>query len=100
MRNFFTVFMGKMAASYRLKMVGITDSRIRIMNELVQGIQIIKMYAWERPFAKLIDKIRKYVTLSPKNKYQTESLLIRHSVSFPHHPCSPLLLLHPAFSTL
>lgn len=65
--------MGKMAASYRLKMVGITDSRIRIMNELVQGIQIIKMYAWERPFAKLIDKIRKYVTMSPNNKCQTES---------------------------
>lgn len=51
--------MGKMTARYRLKMIGITDLRIRIMNELVQGIQIIKMYAWERPFAKLIDKIRK-----------------------------------------
>lgn len=55
----FLVLMGKMMAKYRLKMVVITDSRIRIMNELVQGIQIIKMYAWERPFAKLVEKIRK-----------------------------------------
>lgn len=50
-----------MTAKYRLRMVGVTDSRIRIMNELIQGIQIIKMYAWEKPFAKIIDQMRKYV---------------------------------------
>lgn len=31
-----------------------TDKRIGIMNEIVQGIQVIKMYAWEIPFQKLV----------------------------------------------
>lgn len=53
-----------MAAVYQLKNAERTGKRIRIMNEVVQGIQIIKMYAWEHSFAKLIDMVRKYVFFS------------------------------------
>lgn len=38
-----------------------TDIRLRIMNEILLGIQVIKMYAWEKSFAKLVDQIRKWV---------------------------------------
>jgi ATP-binding cassette subfamily C (CFTR/MRP) protein 4 len=31
------------------------------MNEIVSGIQVIKMYAWEKPFAKLVEVARRYV---------------------------------------
>jgi ATP-binding cassette subfamily C (CFTR/MRP) protein 4 len=31
------------------------------MNEIVVGIQVIKMYAWEQPFAHLVSLARKYV---------------------------------------
>lgn len=55
------VLMGKMTANYRYEMSRKTDSRIRVMNEIIQGIQTIKMYAWERPFADLIDYMRKLV---------------------------------------
>lgn len=51
--------MGKLTANYRYHLVGHTDARIRIMNEIIQGIQAIKMYAWEKPFAKIVDKIRR-----------------------------------------
>lgn len=51
--------MGKMTANYRYRMSRKTDSRIRVMNEIIQGIQIIKMYAWEKPFAKIVDYMRK-----------------------------------------
>ncbi|KAL2081656.1 hypothetical protein ACEWY4_023509 [Coilia grayii] len=44
-------FMGKTAAH--------TDSRIRIMNEVVSGIRIIKMYAWEKPFSALVSEVRR-----------------------------------------
>lgn len=51
--------MGKMTANYRYHLVGHTDSRIRLMNEIIQGIQAIKIYAWEKPFGKFVDRIRR-----------------------------------------
>lgn len=55
----FTVAMGKMTAKYRFRLSAKIDSRIRVMNEIIQGIQIIKVYAWERYFAKMVDAMRK-----------------------------------------
>lgn len=43
----------------RSKTAAHTDSRIRIMNEVVSGIRIIKMYAWEKPFAALVSEVRR-----------------------------------------
>lgn len=57
----FSVWMGKMAATYRHRTAKRTDKRVKIMNEVIQGIQVIKMYAWEMAFAGIVDKIRKYV---------------------------------------
>ena len=36
-----------------------TDDRVSIMNELIQGIQVIKMYAWEMPFRNVVKETRK-----------------------------------------
>lgn len=36
-----------------------TDDRVSVMNELIQGIQVIKMYSWEAPFAKFVKLCRK-----------------------------------------
>lgn len=48
----------KKAAYYRQKTAERTDLRVKLMNEIVQGIQVIKMYAWERSFAKVIADVR------------------------------------------
>ncbi|XP_056645129.1 ATP-binding cassette subfamily C member 4-like [Diorhabda sublineata] len=36
-----------------------TDKRVKLMSEITSGIQVIKMYAWEKPFKKIIEFSRK-----------------------------------------
>lgn len=48
-----------MSATFRNKTTKRTDVRVRLMNEIINGIQIIKFYAWEKNFAKVIEKTRK-----------------------------------------
>ncbi|XP_018785664.1 PREDICTED: probable multidrug resistance-associated protein lethal(2)03659 [Bactrocera latifrons] len=51
-------YVGKKAAYYRRRTAERTDLRVKLMNEIIQGIQVIKMYAWENSFTKLIADIR------------------------------------------
>ncbi|KAL3847028.1 hypothetical protein ACJMK2_017964 [Sinanodonta woodiana] len=48
----------KMSAHFRRKCIVITDKRVRIMNELLTCIKLIKMYAWEKSFTQHISEIR------------------------------------------
>lgn len=34
------------------------DNRIKIMNEILNGIRVLKLYAWELGFKKVVDAIR------------------------------------------
>lgn len=54
-----SAYVGKKAAQLRLKTAKRTDSRVTTMNEIILGMQVIKMYAWEKSFAVMVDKIRK-----------------------------------------
>uniref|UniRef100_A0A8C9DN19 Multidrug resistance-associated protein 4 n=1 Tax=Prolemur simus TaxID=1328070 RepID=A0A8C9DN19_PROSS len=50
---------GKLFSSLRSKTAAFTDIRIRTMNEVITGIRIIKMYAWEKSFADLVANLRR-----------------------------------------
>ena len=43
----------------RVKTAWKSDVRIGIMNEIVNGIKVIKMYGWEVPFSDKIAEARK-----------------------------------------
>uniref|UniRef100_A0A674PFE0 Cystic fibrosis transmembrane conductance regulator n=1 Tax=Takifugu rubripes TaxID=31033 RepID=A0A674PFE0_TAKRU len=61
---------GRLFSKFRSKTATLTDSRIRTMNEVVSGIRIIKMYAWEKPFAALVSNIRsKEISKVMKSSY-------------------------------
>lgn len=51
--------LSKLSSKLRMKIAYRTDNRVGIMNEIVQGIQVIKMYAWERPFQAVVAEARR-----------------------------------------
>jgi ATP-binding cassette subfamily C (CFTR/MRP) protein 1 len=42
----------------RRKVLKYSDLRVKMMNEILNGIRIIKFYAWEKPFGKEVGKLR------------------------------------------
>ncbi|KAL0269547.1 UNVERIFIED_CONTAM: hypothetical protein PYX00_007245 [Menopon gallinae] len=63
-------YTGKMASRFRLQTAYKTDERVRLMDEIICGIQVIKMYAWEKPFARLISVARaKELQILKKSSY-------------------------------
>ena len=55
--------LGRVFSRLRLRTATKTDERIRTMNEILTGMQVIKMYTWEKPFARIVELCRKYVGL-------------------------------------
>jgi ATP-binding cassette subfamily C (CFTR/MRP) protein 4 len=53
-------YLSKLQGIYRMQIAQKTDSRVRLMNEITAGIRVIKMYAWEKPFEKVVALARKY----------------------------------------
>jgi hypothetical protein len=43
----------------RARTATISDARVRTTNQLLSGIQIMKMYAWEPPFVRMVNEIRR-----------------------------------------
>lgn len=63
-------YTGKLSSKYRTQTAHRTDERVRFMDEIVTGVQVIKMYAWERPFTQLIASARRLeLKVVRKNAY-------------------------------
>ena len=53
------VFFGTKTLKIRLKANKVGDTRIKMIQNLIEGIKIMKLYAWEIPFLKSIFLVRK-----------------------------------------
>ena len=47
-----------MVGHFRSKIVKLTGERVKLMNEALQGIRVIKLYSWETPTIERIEQIR------------------------------------------
>lgn len=52
-------YLSKLQGKLRYKIAQRTDYRVKLMSEITAGIQVIKMYAWEKPFEKIVQMARK-----------------------------------------
>lgn len=55
----FSAFLAKKSAPLTFKSAQKSDDRLKLMNQLISGLQVIKMYVWEVPFGNLVEKVRK-----------------------------------------
>ena len=69
-------WMGKVFSKLRMETAKRTDKRIEIMNEIISGMKVIKMYTWEKSFAKLIALYRRYTIIVYTNNIKTDLSLI------------------------
>ncbi|XP_066152181.1 probable multidrug resistance-associated protein lethal(2)03659 isoform X2 [Euwallacea fornicatus] len=52
-------YLSKLQGKYRGKISRLTDQRVKLMSEITAGIQVIKMYAWEQPFERIMEIARR-----------------------------------------
>ena len=52
-------WVGNKFAEVRVTTAGKTDRRVRLMNEISNGMKVIKMYTWEKAFTQLVEQARK-----------------------------------------
>lgn len=69
------------------------DTRIRIMNELLNGIKILKLYAWEKCFLRNVEEVRK------KEIKQLKLVAMFSSLSYMIWTMFPFLITFVCFST-
>ncbi|KAJ1551328.1 hypothetical protein HK096_001142 [Nowakowskiella sp. JEL0078] len=54
-----TMFLGKVTSKIQSKVMAATDKRVGLINEVLQGISIVKSFAWEPKFIEEINKLRR-----------------------------------------
>ena len=55
-------FAAHKAGKIRQQSAAVTDKRLEIMKEIITGIRVVKMYAWEWNFTDLVAQIRRLVS--------------------------------------
>ncbi|CAF0920469.1 unnamed protein product [Rotaria sordida] len=76
------ILCGKIIQIIWTKRVRQTDLRIKLMNEIVKSIHLVKMYVWERPFQLKVERVRRKETFYVILKSLMISVKIVNGYSF------------------
>ncbi|KAI8975515.1 multi drug resistance-associated protein MRP [Mycotypha africana] len=61
-------YLARKMRTYQKTQMGNKDARVKLMNEILNGIRVIKLYAWENPFLEKISFIRNDLELATLKK--------------------------------
>ncbi|XP_071550882.1 ATP-binding cassette sub-family C member 5-like isoform X3 [Panulirus ornatus] len=81
----FQYVMSRLTGYFRRRTVAVTDERVRMMNELLSCVKLIKMYAWEKSFATTIAEIRR------RERQLLEKSAYVQSISLAMAPTVPII---------
>jgi ABC-type multidrug transport system fused ATPase/permease subunit len=56
----FQLFLSKRVGIYKRNIIQWTDKRLKVINEILNGCQIVKMYRWEESLENIVHNIRKH----------------------------------------
>jgi ATP-binding cassette, subfamily C (CFTR/MRP), member 4 len=89
------MLVSRTTAKLRTKSAEQTDKRVKLTSELLSGMRVIKMYAWEKAFAHVIQAIRKieisyiqrsgYIKAANLSLYFCTSALVTLATFVPYH---------------
>lgn len=54
-----SIYSSVLSKNFTLQQMALKDQRTKMINEILNGIKVIKLYAWEPPMLEAIEKIRK-----------------------------------------
>lgn len=69
------IFCSKWVRGWNMRQMKLKDERAKMCNEVLNGIKVIKFYAWELPMKAMIEKIRKQELVCI-----LKSALVRYSI--------------------
>lgn len=53
------MFVARKTRALQVKQMGFKDSRVKLMGEIMNGIKVLKLYAWEKSFQEKVLKLRR-----------------------------------------
>ncbi|GBM52169.1 Multidrug resistance-associated protein 1 [Araneus ventricosus] len=86
-------FLGQIMKKRQVKQMKYKDERVKLVNEVLSGIKVLKLYAWEEAFREKINAIR------DKEIKNLKSIAYLNSLTMMIWSCSPFLVALVSFAT-
>ncbi|GFS27775.1 multidrug resistance-associated protein 4 [Elysia marginata] len=69
-------FSAKLFSRLRRKTAALTDKRVKVMNEVIAGIRVIKLYCWEKLFGQRVEMLRRQETRQLQQTRRVEAWVL------------------------